>query len=173
MTRRRCATILAIAVCASVIGLRVAAASTDPTVAFCRVHPTMDYPGRAFHGPNRSTGPLPAEVQAAQATDWRCMDRGVLVCGSGASGSACARMDASRKPQKLIREFCEDNPGSDFVARYAIGNSASTWRCRGGTPEIIHTEPLDKRGFMRETWSPLSRFPSPSGLAAGLAVDPR
>ncbi|HEU5017338.1 MAG TPA: hypothetical protein VFT69_05145 [Pseudolabrys sp.] len=116
-------------------------------------NPNVDFPARTFYRPKHKADDRPKEIAAVGATNWRCMDGKVYVCDGGASGSACEKMNASRTPSKDIRETCEYNPGQDFVAIAVIGNSASTWRCRGHTPEIIKTVPLDKRGFMKSTWA--------------------
>jgi hypothetical protein len=127
---------------------RARAAPVRHVAAFCRAHPTLDHPGRGE--------PLPQAVADVEATDWRCMDGRAWVCAGGAAGNACDRMDPSRRPSMDVREFCEDNPDADFVAMAYIANSASTWRCEGTTPRIIRTAPLDRRGFMKETWGLLS-----------------
>lgn len=143
------------AVAITMLALTSAEAGPKSIGAFCRTNPNVDFPARTFYGPKHKAGERPKEVAAVGATNWRCMDGKVYVCDGGASGSACEKMNASRKPSKEIRETCEGNPGQDFVAIAVIGNSASTWRCRGRTPEIVKTVPLDKRGFMKSTWFPL------------------
>lgn len=137
-------------------------ASPLSVVAFCKVHPDLDFPNRVFYGPSRQGG-VPREVATVGATRWRCMDGRVFVCNRGASGSACLKMEASRAPSREIREACEDNPDQSFVATAVIANSSSTWRCEGQVPMIIRTVPLDARGFMKGTWFPL--------LDAGGALD--
>jgi hypothetical protein len=112
-------------------------------------------------------------VAAVDATNWRCMDGKVYVCNGGASGSACERMNPSRKPSRPVRETCENNPGQDFVAIAVIANSSSTWRCQGRTATIIKTVPLDKRRFMKETWAPLFDGRGKINREMELGADPR
>jgi hypothetical protein len=140
---------------------------------FCQANPDLDFPDRAFYGPHYKHGTLPREVAAVGATNWRCSDGKVYVCAGGAAGSACRKMDPSREPSQAIRLTCADDPGQDFVATAVIGNSSSTWRCRGPTAEIIATVPLDGRGFMAQTWAPL--YDARGGIDTGveLGADPR
>jgi hypothetical protein len=131
------------------------AGAAPKTIAeFCRVHPDFDFPDLLSYEWKHEGG-VPKEVAAVGATNWRCMASKVYVCMGGASGSACWKMNPSLRPSTEIRESCEDNPGQDFVAIAVIGNSSSTWRCKGPDPTIIKTVPLDPRGFMKGTWSPL------------------
>jgi hypothetical protein len=150
-----------------------AVAAPKPVAAFCRAHPDLDFPGRAFYGPKHARGVLPAAVAAVGATNWRCMHGQVYVCAGGASGSACERMNRSRTPSREVRETCENNPGQDFVAIAVIANSASTWRCRGPVPEIIATVPLDERGFIVGAWSPLFDAHGKINRHIEFGVDPR
>lgn len=162
---------------ATVTSLTIPAGNAAPApnslAAFCKANPNLDFPNRAFFGPKRKRGALPEEVAAVGATAWRCMDGEVYVCVGGAAGSACWKMDPSREPSREIRETCEDNPGQNFVAIAVIGNSSSTWRCQGRTAEIIKTVPLDKRGFMKETWAPLFNDRGTLNTDADLGADPR
>jgi hypothetical protein len=65
-----------------------ALAAGDVT-AFCRSHPDMDDPGPVYFGPDYQPGPLPEQVQATDATDWRCMEGAALLCDPhGAAGPA-------------------------------------------------------------------------------------
>ena len=157
------------------IGLPIAHAATAPNrlAAFCQANPNLDFPDRAFYGPDYKIGALPRDVVAVEATRWRCRNGKVYVCAGGAAGSACAKMDPSRVPSDSIRQTCQDNPGQDFVATAVIGNSASTWRCQGSTPTIIATVPLDSRGFMQQTWAPLFDARGKANTGIELGADPR
>ena len=150
-----------------------AATAPQPIAAFCSANPNLDFPDPVYYGPGRRHGALPAEVASVGATHWRCMNGKVYVCAGGASGSACQKMDPSRQPSKDISEACADDPGQDFVATAVIGNSSSTWRCRGTTAEIIATVPLDSRGFMQQTWAPLFDARGTINAAIALEADPR
>lgn len=149
------------------------AEAANSLAAFCKANPNLDYPNLDFFGPKRKGRRLPKEVTTVGATAWRCMDGKVYVCAGGAAGTACWKMNPSRKPTQDIRETCEGNPGQNFVAIAVIGNSSSTWRCRGSTPEIIKTVPLDERGFMKETWVPLFNARGKINRGAELGADPR
>jgi hypothetical protein len=140
---------------------------------FCQANPNLDFPDRAFYGPHYKDGILPRDVAAVGATNWRCSDGKVYVCAGGASGSACKKMNPSREPSQDIRQTCEDNPGQDFVATATIGNSSSTWRCHGPTAKIIATVPLDGRGFMVQTWTPLFDARGKLNTGVELGADPR
>ena len=160
---------------AASIGLPVARAATAPksVAAFCQSNPNLDFPDRAFYGPHHKHGILPRYVTAVGATNWRCMDGKVYVCAGGAAGSACEKMDPSRKPSDDIRQTCEDNPGQDFVATAVIGNSSSTWQCQGPIAKIIATVPLDSRGFMKQTWALLFDVRGKINTGVERRADPR
>lgn len=149
------------------------AAAPKSVAGFCRANPNFDFPARAFYGRKYHPGIIPPKVAAVGATNWRCMRGKVYVCALDASGASCWKMDASRTPSKDVRETCEGNPGQEFVAMAVIGNSASTWRCNGPTPEIIKTVPLDKRSFMLETWAPLFDVHGNINRHIELNADPR
>jgi hypothetical protein len=157
------------------IGLPAARAATAPKTiaAFCQANPNLDFPDRAFYGPDRKSWLLPREVAVVGATNWRCRDGKVYVYAGGAAGSACAKMNPSREPSEYIRQTCEANPGQDFVATAVIGNSASTWRCQGTSAKIIATVPLDSRGFMQQTWLPLFDARGKINADIELGADPR
>jgi hypothetical protein len=124
-------------------------------VAYCRAHPNADFPAKAFYGPKFQFGMTPSEVARRGANDWRCMDGRTWICHIGADGRACNKLNPDPAPSQPVREFCAANPGTDFVPMVVIGDSASTWRCRGETPESLETERLDKRGFIAKAWRPL------------------
>jgi hypothetical protein len=160
---------------ATMTSLTMTAGSAAPNslAAFCKANPNLDFPNRTFYGSNHKRGALPKEVARVGATAWRCMDGKIYVCAGGAAGTACMKMNASREPSTDIRETCEGDPGQTFVAMAVIGNSSSTWRCQGPTPEIIKTVPLDERGFMKETWAPLFNARGKINTDLELNADPR
>lgn len=126
-------------------------ASAEPDiVSFCRAHPTLDYPNTVYSGKAHA---VPEQVTATGATNWRCMDGQVLMCLNSADGGACSPKDPGTKPNPVIRQICLAQPGLDFIPTYASGYSASTWRCNAHVPAIIHSVPLDKRGFMQGAWT--------------------
>jgi hypothetical protein len=165
---------LAFAAAASIASPGARAATAPKSISeFCRANPNLDFPDRAFYGPQYKHGALPRDVAAVGATNWRCSDGKVYVCAGGAAGSACTKMNPGREPSQAIRETCEDNPGQDFVATAVIGNSSSTWRCQGPTAKIIATVPLDGRGFMVQTWAPLFDAHGKINTGVELGADPR
>jgi hypothetical protein len=126
------------------------------TVAgYCRAHPDEDFPAKAFYGPKFQFGMTPREVARHGANAWRCADGRVWICHIGADGRACNRLNPDPAPAQPVREFCTANPGADFVPMVVVGDSATTWRCRGATPEPLDAERLDKRGFITKAWRPL------------------
>jgi hypothetical protein len=149
------------------------AAASKSIAAFCKTNPDADFPARTFYGQKYHPGIIPPEAAAVGATNWRCMNGKVYVCARDASGASCWKMNASRMPSKDVQETCEENPGQGFVAMAVIGNSASTWRCNGPTPEIIKTVPLDRRGFMLGTWAPLFDVHGKINQHIKLNSDPR
>jgi len=134
-----------------------AAAAENGVTAFCAAHPESDFPARAFYGSAYSEAKIPKPVREAGANAWRCMDGRVLVCHIGADGRPCQKLDANPTPSKPIKDYCAANPASDFVPMVVVGQSSSTWRCHAGSPEVLKTDALDKRGFIQSAWRPLSR----------------
>jgi hypothetical protein len=148
-----------------------ASARSGP-VAYCRAHPTVDHP-RIRDSGGMEDNSYAQVIGAAGADNWRCMDGRVLVCNGGASGSGCYKLNPSLKPNKDIRDTCADRPNLDFVAMATTVYSSSTWRCRGKTPVIIKTYPLDKRGFLKATWRPLIGADGKPRVGDDLPADPR
>jgi hypothetical protein len=173
MTPLRCVLMFAAAAGIAPFPAANAATTSKPVAAFCSANPDLDFPDRVYRGAAHGHDALPPEVASVGATNWRCRDGKVYVCAGGASGSACQKMDSSRQPSKAISETCADDRGQDFVATAVIGNSSSTWRCRGTTPEIIKTVPLDRSGFMQQTWAPLFDTRGNIDAAVELQADPR
>jgi hypothetical protein len=144
--------VCAVAVAAEAKAGTPAAPGAQDVVAFCRKHGTLDDPAQAFFGPGYRYGMLPKPLEGTMASDWRCMDGKVYVCENSASGDWCSKKDPSRKPAADIKEFCEDNPGSDAVTDALVMYSASHWKCDGRKAVIAETWALDKRGYMRKMW---------------------
>jgi hypothetical protein len=151
--------------------LAAANAQTPPSAVpqdvagFCRMHPTMDHPAKAFFGASYTDEVIPDLVAATEATDWRCMGGGVFVCMNSADGDWCSKKNPSRTPSAGIEEFCADNPGSPYVVEALQSYSASAWRCDGRKAVIDQTWALDERGYMRKMWLPLV-------IRNGIAVSP-
>ena len=113
--------------------------------------------------------PIPAALvsEAARAlemddTDWvkrstvfRCMDGSVWVCNHGAN-IPCSKANTSRV-SKAVTAYCKKNPGSDVVPMVVTGHdTVHEWRCVGSKPQIVHSEPVDARGFIADQWIRLS-----------------
>jgi hypothetical protein len=141
-------------------------------VAYCRTHPTVDHPS-IHDADGMEDNSFAHDIAGAGADNWRCMDGKVLVCAGGASGSACYKLDPSLKPNKDIIDTCKDRPELDFVAMATTVYSSSTWRCKGGKPQIIKTDKLDKRGFLKATWRPLVDAHGHIRKDIDLPADPR
>jgi hypothetical protein len=62
---------------------------------------------------------------------------------------------------------------SVYIAPHLIGNSSSTWRCRGPTLDIIESVPLDRSGFMRQIWESLFDARGKIDTGVELNADPR
>jgi len=129
-------------------------ARTGDVVEFCRIHKDLDDPGASFFGASYAPGRAPRQIEAQDASNWRCMSGRVLLCSDSADGDSCSKKDASRQPSRILRQFCAENAASDFVPRYAQAYSSSTWRCDRRKPVIVQTSALDRRGFMRVMWIP-------------------
>ena len=139
-------------------------ARTDPAarprqgdvVAFCKAHPSLDFPDRLFFGDGYTPGQTPPQIaKLDDPLKWRCMNGQVLVCEDSADGDWCSRKDASRTPSALLRQASRDDPDKasfDFAEEHY---SAFDWRCKGGRPVIIQSYPLDRRGFFKAPWIPL------------------
>ena len=147
----------ALAMCAVAAAVQAQAATppappSHDVVAFCRSHPILDDPTKAFFGPGYKYGMLPKPLEDTMASDWRCMDGAVFVCENSADNDWCSKKDPSRQPDAGIKAFCAENPGSDGVDRADADYSASQWRCNGRKPVITRTWALDKRGYMQKMW---------------------
>jgi hypothetical protein len=134
-------------------------APPDPTVftdafEFCRAAINKDsqegMQDKRYVGP--AVPPAVAKAMKDEAVWWRCMDGAIYACSTGASGSGCVQMSASKTPSSAVRSFCAQNPNSDFVPMSLVRSSSSTWKCNGDTPAIIQTYALDKRRYLKDSW---------------------
>ncbi|MEJ0018512.1 MAG: hypothetical protein WDN25_18530 [Acetobacteraceae bacterium] len=93
---------------------------------------------------------------AIDTTVFRCADRQVLVCTTGAN-LPCGKANASRTAGPGTVQWCRDNPDADFVPAVATGHdSLYEWRCRGGVAQVARqTAHVDRRGFVAEYWRTL------------------
>ena len=146
---------VAIVAIVALAGFSANARPAQTVGAYCRAHPNADSPAKDFYGPKFQFGMTPREVARGGGNDWRCMDGRVWICHIGADGRACNKLSSDPAPSQPVREFCAANPGADFVPMFVIGDSATTWRCHGPTPEPLASERLDRRGFITKAWRPL------------------
>ncbi len=141
-------------------------------VAYCKAHPNVDNPSiRDRDGMEDNSSAH--DITEAGGNVWRCQSGKVLVCDGGASGSACYKLSPSLKPNKDIIDTCKATPELDFVAMATTVYSSSTWRCHLGKPVIIKTYPLDKRGYLKGTWAPLTDAKGRLRKHIDLGNDPR
>ncbi|MGV3650615.1 MAG: hypothetical protein ACO1OK_04275, partial [Devosia sp.] len=125
-----------------------ASAGTADVFAYCRSVGTVDYPDHRYSGPL-----VPAVIATAigappSATPdrvrWRCLDGGVLACGSY-DRVACAMTPSLNE----MLEFCARRPGT----RNLLAPNG-TWSCEGTRPTIPPGDnwPVDSRGFFPGAW---------------------
>lgn len=121
--------------------------ATTNVRAYCTAHKNNPGPGE------QSQDEIPADVRAVGASYWRCMDGKVMICNGGATGFACLRterVDARRR--QAFREFCAQNPGSDYIPNALTAGLSSSWRCKGKTPVALNAQPVDRFGYIKASW---------------------
>lgn len=100
---------------------------------------------------------IPKHAPVARPATWRCEDGKVLVCALGASGDDCSPTspyDADRR--RAFQQFCQQNPGSDYIPHSLTMGLHSEWRCSSRTPVQIRSWPLGPHGYVRGAWKRLS-----------------
>jgi hypothetical protein len=143
---------------------------TDP-FAYCAAVGTVESPDARYTGPEvpeslaeglrvaLNTPDTPLEVYQ-RGTFWRCVDGQVYACMVGANIPCTTKADLSQEPTQPMADFCQANPGSDFIPAVVTGRATVyAWRCDGTTPvaaEQVLT--VDAQGFLAEYWHAL---PSP------------
>ncbi len=90
---------------------------------------------------------------------WRCMDGDVYGCYMGASGRACAKRDTSQRQLSAIGQFCANNPNA--IVPNSLNYSSSEWRCNGTIPIVVKSWPVDKRGYLKDSWVMVSPYNPP------------
>jgi len=134
----------------------VPAAPHGDAVAFCKAHRSVDFPGRLFFGAGYWPGAIPRQLSKLDGPlRWRCMEGRVWVCSDSADGDWCAKKDVSLRPSPLLRQACREDPERVSLSFAEAHYSAFDWRCKGGTPVIIQSYPLDRHGFFKASWIPL------------------
>jgi hypothetical protein len=138
---------------------------TEP-FSYCKCTGTIDMPDKRYKGEKipesiikgiRKTMKLSDDVPAdyiRQTTFWRCMDSKVFICIVGANLPCMEKADLNRMPSGAMLNFCQTNPGQDYIPAYVTGHtSVYEWRCSGKAPVITRqlSKP-DARGFLSEIW---------------------
>ena len=140
-------------------------AFTDP-VAYCECAGTIDAPDARYKGEKipaammgkiRKTMDLAPDVPdyyITLSTFWRCMDKKVYICMTGANLPCQEKADTGRSPSEPMKEFCRDNPDSDFIPATVTGRSTVyDWKCSGSQPAISKQVSFpDKKGFLSDIW---------------------
>jgi hypothetical protein len=154
-------------------------AYTDP-FAYCVAVGTADTPGPDYVGPQVPESVAQGLQKALNAPDtpidvlengsiWRCMDGSVYACFVGANLPCEARANTDRTPTQEEIDYCQQNPGSDFIPAVVTGReTVYEWRCLNGAPDIVEqlTQP-DAQGFLSDIWYKIS----PNG-ATGTSTEP-
>ena len=99
---------------------------------------------------------MPARI-AMDTTVFRCADRHVLVCTTGAN-LPCGPANTSRIAGAGAIAWCRDHPDAAFIPAFATGHDTIfAWRCRGGVAQIDRQVlDVDPRGFVRQYWKVVS-----------------
>lgn len=140
--------------------------SYDNPFAYCEAVGTIDKPGADYTGPEvpesiakglkkafGSPESAPLDV-FMRGTYWRCMDGKVYACNVGANLPCYDKADMSKEPNQGMKEFCNENPGSDFIPMSATGHSTVyDWKCDGTTPVAgKQLMEVDKQGYQKDIW---------------------
>lgn len=134
----------------------VATVRNNDVVAFCQAHPSVDFPDRLFFGRGYTPGAVPQQLSKLDGPlRWRCMDGQVWVCLDSTDGDWCSRKDTSRRPSPILRQACREDPQRASLSFAEEHYSAFDWRCKGGTPVIIQSYPMDRHGFFKASWTKL------------------
>jgi hypothetical protein len=138
---------------------------TDP-FAYCAGVGTIDAPDARYTGPaapERVARALRAELRApadaplelfTRGMYWRCMERAVYACVTGANLPCMARGDTSLVPSRPVALFCREHPDAEIVPAYVTGRATVyEWRCARGAPVAVRQVATpDARGFLSEIW---------------------
>lgn len=140
----------------------------DP-FAYCAAVGTVDAPDATYTGPQVPEAVAQGLQTALNAPDtpldilengssWRCMNGEVYACFVGANLPCDAQANTDQTPTQEEIDFCQQNPGSDFIPAVVTGReTVFEWRCRDGVPEIVKQvfQP-DAQGFLSEIWYKIS-----------------
>lgn len=92
---------------------------------------------------------------------WRCADNEVYICGLGATGRQCGKLNTSVVPNDPIRNYCRKNPNASIVPMVVAGGYAATWKCQGSNPTITGASAVDEQGYVTSAWSKVSASSPP------------
>ena len=158
--------------CANAAGSDVTptpAAFADPFV-YCAAVNTIDSPDARYTGPQvpdviinglRKAFNAPSDTPSdvfARGTSWRCMGGRVYACFVGANLPCESKANTDRTPTQPEKDFCAQNPGSDFIPTVVTGReTVYEWHCVNGEPQIARqlTQP-DGQGFLSDIWYAIS-----------------
>jgi hypothetical protein len=146
--------------------------SVSPTPAtyvdpfeYCAAVGTVDTPDARYTGEKTPEAIVTGLQKALNASDapiewftngsfWRCMNGKVYGCFVGGNLPCEAKADTERAPTQAEKDFCAQNPNSDFIPMVVTGReTVYEWRCTNGVPEIVRqfVEP-DAAGFLSNIW---------------------
>ena len=132
---------------------------TDP-VPYCQAVGTIDSPDARYTGPKLPdwmAAKLRLEPSQPKFVEWRCAQGAVLACLYGANIPCNAKADTSREPTAGIIQYCQENPGSDFVPMFVTGHeTVVSWACQGPDPVVTKVEAVDAEGYAKAYWQPVS-----------------
>jgi hypothetical protein len=132
---------------------------TDP-VPYCRAVGTIDSPDARYTGPKLPVwmaAKLQLEPSQAKFMEWRCAQGAVLACLYGANIPCDAKAVTSREPTPAVTQYCQENPGSNFVPMFVTGHeTVVSWACQGTDPVVTRVEAVDAEGYAKAFWQPVS-----------------
>ena len=132
---------------------------TDPA-PYCQAVGTIDSPDARYTGPKLPgwmAAKLHLEPSQAKFMEWRCAQGAVLACLYGANIPCNAKAVTSREPTAAVSQYCQENPGSDFVPMYVTGHdTVVSWACQGPDPLVKNMEPVDAQGYAKSFWQAVS-----------------
>jgi hypothetical protein len=90
--------------------------------------------------------------EALKTSYYRCMGGTVMLCNVGAN-IPCGKANKS-KDLPGARDWCRENPNSDFIPMAATGHDTIyEWRCDGRKAVIARQfHEVDERGFVADAW---------------------
>jgi hypothetical protein len=143
-----------------------AAAVTDDPFAYCARIGSIDKPngGNSPVPPAllpylRPTLGLSSEAPLTPETFyWRCMDRAVYICATGANIRCDIKADRAKR-NSGADSYCRENRDAVFVPAYASGHDTIyEWSCAAGLAvRGKRTSQTDHRAYRTDIWHRVSR----------------